>query len=133
MKRINFNVLMKLFETDAYSMLIHDDLLIEFKVKKNAKLEEKDIWLSRDQSVGYLPGKKFVILIESEGYMDASSAARKAAASEEYSRHVKALALFSTKLHETILGKLFLQLDKPLVPTRFFDNREKAIAWLKEL
>ena len=123
---------MKIVETDTYIMTIRDNLLIEFKVKKNAKLEEKDIWLSRDQSVSYLPSKKFVILIESEGYMDASGNARKAAASEEYSKHVVALALYSTKLHETILGKLFLQLDKPLVPTRFFDNRETAIAWLKK-
>lgn len=123
---------MKTFETNAYTMTVHDDLLIEFKVKKDVKLQESDVWQSRDQSLEYLPGKRFVVLMESEGYMDASADARKAGASEEYSKHVMAVAMYSTKLHETVLGKLYLQISKPFVPTRFFDNRDKALAWLRE-
>lgn len=123
---------MKSFETDAYTMIVHDDLLIEFKVKKDVKLQESDIWQSKAQSLEYMPNKRFVVLMESEGYMDASADARKAGASEEYSHHVKAVAMYSTKLHESILGKLYLQVSKPFVPTRFFDNREKALAWLRE-
>jgi len=111
---------------------VHDDLLIEFIVKKDVKLQESDIWESKQLSLDYLPGKKFVVLMESEGYMDASADARKAGASEEYSHHVKAVAMYRTKLHETVLGKLYLQISKPFVPTRFFDNREKALAWLRE-
>lgn len=124
---------MKTFETDAFTMYVHDDTLVEFIVKKGTKLQEKDIWLSRELSTNYLPGKKLIVLMESEGYMDATADARAAGASEEFSRHLNGLALYSTKLHETILGKLFLQLNKPHVPTRFFDNREKALQWLREL
>lgn len=123
---------MKTFETPSFKMHVHDDLLIEFIVKKDIKLQESDIWESKKLSLDYLPGKKFVVLMESEGYMDASADARKAGASEEYSHHVKAVAMYSTKLHETVLGKLYLQISKPFVPTRFFDNREKALTWLRE-
>lgn len=70
--------------------------------------------------------------MESEGYMDASAYALKAGASEEYSHYVKAIAKYSRKLHESILCKLYIQISKPFVPTRFFDNREKALAWLRE-
>lgn len=122
---------MKHFETNAFNMIIHDDLLIEFKVKRNVKLQEKDIWESRDLSVQAFPGKKFFVLFEAEENFDASADARKAGASEEYAKHVAALALCSNKLHETIMGNLFLKINRPRVPTRFFDNRDKALAWLR--
>ncbi len=63
---------MKTFETNAYIMNVHDDLLIEFKVKKNVKLLDKDIWESREQSMNYMPGKKFFVLFEVEEGFDVS-------------------------------------------------------------
>ena len=123
---------MKTFETNAYTMAIHDDLLIEFKVKKNVKLQDKDIWESRDQSVNYMPGKKFYVLFEADENFDVTSDGRRAGASEEYSKHVAALALCSNRLHEKIIGNLFFKINNPIVPSRFFDDREKAIEWLKQ-
>ncbi len=122
---------MKQFETDTYIMNIHDDLLIEFKVKKNKTLQEKDIWESRDLSVNYMPNKKFTVIMEAEENFEVSGDARRAGASLEYSKHVAALALCSNKLHETIIGNLFLKINKPIVPTKFFDDRTKALQWLK--
>lgn len=122
---------MKTFETSAFIMSIHDDLLIEFKVKKNVNLQATDVWESRDMSVNYMPGKKFFVLFEGDEDASASGEARRAGASEEYTKHVAALALYSNKAYERIIGSLFLKINKPLVPTEFFDNREQAIAWLK--
>lgn len=124
---------MKTFETHAFVMNIHDDLLIEFKVKKNINLQESDVWESRDMSVNYLPGKKFYVLFEGDEDADISGDARRAGASEEYTKHVAALALHSNKMHEIIIGSLFLKINRPKVPTKFFDNRDEAILWLKSL
>lgn len=124
---------MKQFETDVFLMTIHDNLLIEFKVKKNKTLQEKDIWESRDLSVNYMPNKKFMVLMEAEENFEVSGDARRAGASLEYSKHVAALALCSNKLHETIIGNLFLKINKPIVPTKFIDDRNKAIEWLKNV
>lgn len=123
--------LMKQFDNDTFLMTIHDDLLIEFKVKKNMTLQEKDVWESRDLSVNYMPNKKFSVLMEAEENFDVSGDGRRAGASQEYSKHVAALALCSNKLHETIIGNLFLKINKPIVPTKFFDDRNKALQWLK--
>ncbi|MBI3520407.1 MAG: hypothetical protein HY062_13785 [Bacteroidetes bacterium] len=122
---------MKTFETDAFLMTIHDDLLIEFKVKKNHNLQASEVWESRDLSVNYLPGKKFYVLFEGDEDAAVSGDARRAGASKEYTMHVAALALYSNKAYERIIGSLFLKINKPVVPTEFFDDREKAIAWLK--
>ena len=91
---------MKTFETNAFLMTIHDDLLIEFKVKANINLESKDVWQSRDLSVDYLPGKKFYVLLEGDDDASVSGEARRAGASEEYTKHVAALALYSNKMYE---------------------------------
>ena len=122
---------MKTFETKAYTMVIHDDLLIEFTVKKNYTLQASDVWESRDQSIDHIPGKKFFVLFEGDEDAEISGEARRAGASEEYTKHVAALALYSSKGYERIIGSLFLKINKPKVPTEFFDDREKAIAWLK--
>jgi hypothetical protein len=122
---------MKTFETDVYVMTIHDDGLIEFKVKRNKTFTEKDVWESRDQSVAHMPGKKFAVLMEAEENFNATVGARRAGASEEYTHHVKALALFSERTAETIMGNLFLKVSRPKVATKFFDDRDKAMEWLK--
>jgi hypothetical protein len=122
---------MKTFETNAYTMNVHDDLFIEFKVKKNVTLQASDVWESRDQSVEHIPGKKFFVLFEGDDNSGVSGDARRAGASLEYTKHVAVLALYSNKFHENIIGNLFLKINKPLVPTKFFDNRDNAIAWLK--
>jgi hypothetical protein len=122
---------MKTFETDVYLMTIHEDGLIEFKVKKNRTFTENDVWQSRDQSTSYMPGKKFVVLMEAEENFNATVGARRAGASEEYTHHVKALALFSDRTTETIMGNLFLKVSRPKVATRFFDDRDKALEWLR--
>lgn len=124
---------MKTFETHSFLMNVHDDLLIEFKVKKNINLQASDVWESRDLSVNHIPGKKFYVLFEGDDDAEISGDARRAGASEEYSKHVAALALYSNKSYERIIGSLFLKINKPKVPTKFFDNREEAIAWLRIL
>jgi len=124
---------MKEFETDTFRMVIHDDLIKEVKVKKNKTFTEKDVWESRDLSVQYKPNSKFFVLMEGEENSSVSSDARAAAASEEYNKNVAALALCSDKMLEAIKGNLFLKINKPKVPTKFFDNPEKAMQWLKSV
>ena len=122
---------MKRFETKAFLMTVHDDLLIEFLVKDNFNLQASDVWESRDLSVNYIPNKKFFVLFEGGEDASVSGEARRAGASKEYTGHVAALALYSNKAYERIIGSLFLKINKPLVPTEFFDDKDKAIAWLR--
>lgn len=122
---------MKQFDTPAFRMIVHDDLLKEVRVNRGVTYSEKDVWESRDLSLAYKPGAKFFVLFEGEENSSVSAAARSAAATEEYYRYVAALALFGKTMLESIVGNLFLKINKPKVPTRFFDNREQAIEWLK--
>jgi hypothetical protein len=122
---------MKTFDTANFSMTVHDDGLVEFKIKKGIALTEQDVWLSRDLSMQYLPGKKFLVLTEAEDEFKITQGARHAGASAEYAKHVTAHALCTSNLTLKILSNLFIKVSRPVVPTRFFDEREKAMEWLR--
>lgn len=121
---------MKKFDTDHFSMDVHDSGLVEFKVKKGITLTEDDVWLSNRLSVEHLPGKKLYVLTEAEGEFSPTPDARKAGASARYAEHVAAHALCSDDLTLKILGNLFISVSRPLVKTKFFDDRNKALEWL---
>jgi hypothetical protein len=121
---------MKVYETVSFRMTIHDNLLKEFVVKKNATLSEEDIRLSMRYSEEHRPGAKFFVLVEGEDGGRISPEARRLAASPEYSQATAALALYSPNVLMAIAGNLFLKINRPKVPSRFFDQRANAIAWL---
>ncbi|MBK9283548.1 MAG: hypothetical protein IPM51_04430 [Sphingobacteriaceae bacterium] len=123
---------MKTFDEDNFKMHVHENALVEFLIKKDCRLTENDIWLSRNLSMNYLPGKKFFVLTEAEGAFNPTPGARSAGASKEYSKHVSALALCSNQTVLKILGNLFVQINKPAVKTKFFDDRDKALTWLNQ-
>ena len=122
---------MKVFDTEVFKLTLHPNLLKEVKAHKHHALRAKDVWESRDQSLSYRPDARFFVLLEGEENASVTPDARRAAASVEYSKNVAALALCSDKTHEAIMGNLFLKVNKPKVPTRFFDKRDKVLIWLK--
>ncbi|MBA3665805.1 MAG: STAS/SEC14 domain-containing protein [Bacteroidetes bacterium] len=121
---------MKTFDTPNFTMDVHENCLVEFKIKKGVALSENDVWLSRDLSTNFLPGKKFFVLTEAQEEFKVTQGARHAGASKEYAQHVKAHALCTSNLTLKILSNLFIKVSRPVVPTRFFDEREKALDWL---
>ena len=122
---------MKTFETPTYIMNAHEDGFLEFKVKKDTVLEPDDLWLARKQSLEYTPNKKFCVLMEAPDFFQIGTETRRVAASVEYSKDLIAVALCSNNLSLKILGSLYIKINRPSVPTKFFDDRVKAEEWLK--
>lgn len=122
---------MKTFETDVYVMNVSEDGYLEFKVKKDTLLEPEDLWLSRKQSLEYAPEKKFAVLMEAQDFFQIGTETRRVAASQEYSEGMVAVALCSGNLSLKILGSLYIKINKPPIPTKFFDDKEKAKEWVK--
>ena len=122
---------MKTFETDVYIMNVYEDGYLEFIVKKDTLLEPDDLWLSRKQSLEYAPEKKFAVLMEAQDFFQIGHETRRVAASKEYSDGMIAVALYSNNLSLKILGSLYIKINKPMVPTKFFDDRDKAKEWVK--
>ena len=122
---------MKTFETDIYIMNVFEDGYLEFKVKKDSLLEPEDLWLSRKQSLEYAPDKKFAVLMEAQDFFEIGTETRRVGSSKEYCDGLVAVAFCSNNLSLKILGSLYIKINKPPVPTKFFDDREKAKEWVK--
>jgi hypothetical protein len=124
---------MKRFETSVFIMSVYDEGFIEFVVKKDAILDSEDLWEARKMSLEYLPGKKFGVLTEAQDMMNITREARDTGASKEYAKDLYGVALYSKNFSLKLLGNLYIRINKPIVPTRLFDDRKKAEDWLRSV
>ena len=76
-------------------------------------------------------GKKALVLNIGGKNTSASSAAREFSASIGGLRYTIADAFVVTNLAQKILANFYISFNKPLVPTKVFDNIDKATEWLK--
>jgi hypothetical protein len=124
---------LKQIETDIFTIYLHDDLLKEIIVKKNKTLTEEDIHESIRLSQEAIPGKQFYVLIEGEENASVAAHAQGLAASSEYAKFARALALCSADPYLEVAGSVYLKTNHPKIPTRFFERRSDAIDWLRSL
>lgn len=120
------------YETASFKMRIGDDGLKELTVKENATYDASDVEESLELSLRGNYRSKFYVLFEAEGNANITEDARKRAASQDYTKYTAALALCSDKPTLVALGNIFLTVNRPKVPTKFFKKRADALRWLKE-
>jgi hypothetical protein len=77
-------------------------------------------------------GTKVFVLSENEGFYSITKEARKLSASTEYSSHIGAVAVLISYLPTRFIAELYLKINKPVVPTKTFTDRDAAITWLEE-
>lgn len=57
--------------------------------------------------------------------------ARKYLAREEAARHISAGAIYLDNYVHYLAGRVFLNIDKPNIPSKLFTCKEKALRWLE--
>jgi hypothetical protein len=120
-------------ETDVFKLIVHENGLVLILIKHSALYDTKDIIEGKNFITDFLGEKKAYILLELEGDAYTTREARELAASSDHSKHHGAVAISSNKLAYRILGKLYIKINKPKAPTRFFNNRTEAVHWLNSL
>ncbi len=124
---------MKEIDGGNFVLKLHDDLIKEVIVKKDRTFSLEDVKLSFELSDRENPGARYYTLVRGEEGSSVSSDARRAVASEQYNNRNAALALCQTNTAQKIGGNLFLKVNRPKVPTRFFEDDQKALEWLREV
>ncbi len=120
----------KVFETEVFKLTVHQSGLAELLLKHNTVFDTKDIIEGKKFITHFLNGKKAFILLELEGDAYTTKEARELAASPEHGTHHGAIAFSSNKLAYKILGNMYIKINRPTAPTRFFNNRKEALHWL---
>jgi hypothetical protein len=124
---------MRILETEVIKLTLHADGFVELLIKNNAVYDTKDILDGKQFCIENYPDKKFFILMELEGEAYTTREARELAASPAHSGHHGAVAICSGMLAHQLLGTLYIKINKPKAPTRFFTKRDDAIKWLRSL
>lgn len=112
-------------------MTIDDDGFLEFYIKQYSNVNEDDMWQSKKEAENYMPGIKFKVLVCGDKYFQVSKEAREVVATKEFSTHVEKVALCSDQIALKLLGNLYIKINKPNVPTKFFTDIKKAEYWLR--
>lgn len=112
--------------------LIPSSDLAEYVIKEGVLLDEKLAWETKELLERLRPGKKYYLLVSSEGFFRVTKKARKLGASGKFSSHLAAVACYTTNASLALLGELYNKINKPAVATRVFATKEAAEEWLEE-
>ena len=75
-------------------------------------------------------GKSYPFLINISSIKDSTKEARDFLASSEGTEGIIVGALLITSPLENIMASIYIQFNKPIIPTRIFKNEAKALEWL---
>jgi hypothetical protein len=120
-------------ESEEYLIRIHDDNLMECKIKEGVAIDTEFLLKGKKMLEELLPGNKYYLLSEGIGFFSITQEAREMIASPEYSSHLRAVAFYTTNYSLKLLADMYNKINKPVVLTRVFTDRESAMEWLKAL
>jgi hypothetical protein len=77
-------------------------------------------------------GESYLTLIDAKNLKAVDKAARDYLGSDEGTKLIKASALLTESTVGKFMVNFFLQVNKPKIPTRLFNDKEDAIKWLHQ-
>lgn len=107
--------------------------IVHYTYLPNSEVDVKDHQINHDaliQLVG--TEQKYPLLIDADAFINVTPEARKLVRKLEPIVPVSARAMIITSLGQRILVSFYIKIQKPIVPTKIFDNYEDGIQWLQE-
>lgn len=110
---------------------LRSDGIVQINFGDNSELDLKEAVEVIENLADLTGGKKALVLNIAGKNTSATSAAREFSASTLGLKYTIADAYVVTNLAQKILGNFYVGFNKPMIPTKIFDNEEKAVEWLK--
>jgi hypothetical protein len=123
----------EIIQTDKYIIRIYDEYnYMEYIIREGITLDVEDIRKAKELVVALRPGVKFYVYGEGVEFFTLTKEARELCATKEHSDNTIAIAFYTKNVSLLLLGEIFNKINKPVVPTRIFNDRKKAKAWLSQ-
>lgn len=121
-------------EITCYYTWMGEDGIARTKVKKGAEVELAE---AKENSVAVNSlsqnGKKFPLIIDARGIKSMSREARNQFSTKGRETSVTSFAIIIDSPLSRVIGNFFMGINKPAVPSKLFENEEKAKEWLLNL
>lgn len=107
--------------------------IVHYTYLPNSEVDEKEHQRNHD-ALTELVGKeqKYPLLIDADAFINVTPEARKLIRNLESTVPISARAMIITSLGQRILTSFYIKVQKPIVPTKIFNNYEDGIQWLQE-
>jgi hypothetical protein len=117
---------------EKIKMILYTNGIMNVIFKEHTFVELKDV----EEVVSWVDSlgrdRKYVNLMEAGSNSHIDAEVRAFSASKNQNKHTIADGIVMTGLGHKLLSNFYLRVNKPVKPTKFFVNREKAIQWLLE-
>ncbi len=113
--------------------LNHFDIVEVDLLNKNIEVEKQHLVQLRQAISELGKGKKMGVYIKASDFLGITKEAREYAALPESVDYTYANAVFIKSLASRLLFNAYLNLNRPIVPTKGFTSKEEAFKWLKSL
>jgi hypothetical protein len=124
---------MEKFENEFIHFHIEDEILHCF-YKKQAIIELSVAKQIADDRIRFTKGKSYPVLVDVTNIKTGSKSAREFLADPHGGlKGVTAGAFLSDRIVSVVLINLFLKINTPPIPSKFFTKKEHAIKWLKSI
>jgi hypothetical protein len=85
-----------------------------------------------EDRITFCNGRTMPALLDIRGLASIDTASRKYFVTERAKTNISAGAVLVSSLMSRIAGNVFIKVDKPSIPTKLFNDKEKALHWLKQ-
>lgn len=114
------------------SIIIEPGIIVN-TFKEGAMLEVSDLKATKQANLKLANGKRYGVLL-SFGYLtNTTKEARELAASKDFKNDTIAIALLTHSLGQRLMGNFYLNINKPFVRSKLFNDEESAKKWLREV
>jgi len=123
--------LTKSISDNKFIISLAEEGYYDLSIKDNVEIFVEDMTRIRDAQK-QLCGKRIPILISGGKYSTTNVEVMKFLAKNENMPYSKVSAYITNSISQKLLGNFYMKINKPERPTRFFNNKEDAIVWLKQ-
>ncbi|HRE75153.1 MAG TPA: hypothetical protein PK798_08550 [Flavobacteriales bacterium] len=121
----------ELIQLPFATMKFREEGILEIRINPYHITTSDDLRFLHKLKGGKGGGKKYPNLIVMGFHSSADHTARAFSASEESQAYRKADAFVISSLAQRIIANFYIKVQRPKVPTRFFNNEELALNWLR--
>ncbi|MBK9191731.1 MAG: hypothetical protein IPM77_09575 [Crocinitomicaceae bacterium] len=126
-------LLQKEIETVKFKAKMIEPGLIENYIKPGVNIDVADAWEIKKSNMELTNGNSYAVLVVSGHLSSVTKGAREVVASRQFVGKTIAKALLVDSLGHRLVGNFYLTVNKPLITTKIFTDREAAINWLRTL
>lgn len=123
----------EILETKCVEMWLEEDNIVYVSVKPDSEVKLDDVTEIKRTKTKLIGEKKHVLCADIINIKSITKEARDFTAGQETKNEsLLAMAFIIGAPISRVVGNFYIGLNKPIYPTKLFNDKEKAFKWLKE-